>query len=176
MSAMRRELWAVSVLVLLVGLVGCKAPEKAAETAQPPKPTEQAAAAAGKAMAPDAGKPESADAAADGMVTVVAYYPDNEGHAKIKALIEGLNAKYPGKVKAEFVDFTSDDGFKRWQGDGLSCGGILINGEQTFSYDKAGKPTEVTFKMAEGGEWTEADLHAVLDKLVAAGKAGGEKK
>lgn len=115
-------------------------------------------------------KPEAAAAkpATDALVKVVAYYPNNEGHAKIKKAIEGLAAKYGGKVSGEFVDFTSDEGFKKWQEAGLTCGGILIDGQQTWTYDKAGKATEITFKMAEGGEWTWADLDAVLKKALAA--------
>lgn len=102
--------------------------------------------------------------AGDRPVKLVAYYPNNEDHAKIKKMIEALPAKYP-KVSAEFVDFTSDEGYERWQAAGMTCGGILINDEQTFSYDRGGKPVEITFKMAVGGEWTEADLKAVLAKL-----------
>lgn len=101
-------------------------------------------------------------------VKVIAYYPGNEGHKKIRDLVEGLNGKYGGQVSGEFVDFTSDEGFKKWQAAGLSCGAILINGEQTFTYDKGGKPYEVTFKMAEGGEWALADLDGVLKKLLKA--------
>ncbi len=100
-------------------------------------------------------------------VTVRAFYPDNEGHKQIKAMIQGLPAKYEGKVAAEFVDFTSKAGFDKWREAGLSCGAILINDRQTWVYDKDGKPTEVTFKMAIDGEWTEADLYAVIDKALA---------
>jgi molybdate transport system substrate-binding protein len=112
--------------------------------------------------------PGAASASAKPVVTVVAYYPDNdsEDHQAIKKIILGLSAKYNGKVDGTFVDFTSDEGFKKWQAAGLSCGGILINGQQTWSYRKDGKPVEVTFKMAMGGEWTEADLDGVLDKLL----------
>lgn len=100
------------------------------------------------------------------VVKVVAYYPGNEDHVKIRKMIEGLPTKYGAGVSGEFVDFTSDEGFKRWQADGLSCGGILINGEQSFTYDKSGKPYEVTFKQQEGGEWTNADLDAIIKKVL----------
>ena len=65
------------------------------------------------------------------------------------------------------MDFTSDEGFDKWQAAGLSCGAILINDQQTWTYEKDGKPVEVTFKMAMGGEWTEEDLNAVIKKLLA---------
>lgn len=182
MMRMQRETLAVALVLLVVAFVGCKASQEAAQTVQPAKAPEAAAAAAGKTIAPAASEAKPAGeeavptAKGDDLIKVVAYYPDNEGHAKIKTMITGLNTKYAGKVQAEFVDFTSDEGFKRWQDDGLSCGGIVINGEQTFTYEKDGKSTEVTFKMAEGGEWTEADLYAVIEKLIAEKKAQSKKQ
>ncbi len=109
-------------------------------------------------------------AGAKPVVTVRAFYPGNEGHAAIRRLIEGLPVRYKGRVAAKFVDFTSDAGFKEWQAAGLSCGAILINDQQTWTYMKGGKPVEVTFKMAMGGEWSEPDLHAVIEKLLKEAK------
>ena len=99
-------------------------------------------------------------------VKVVAFYPGNERHTPIKKMIEALPAKYGGQVSAEFVDFTTDEGLKRRTAAGLTCGGILINGQQTWTYQKDGKKVEVTFQKAEGGEWTEADLNAVIKMLL----------
>jgi len=126
------------------------------------------ATARGTATAAPA-KTETRATAATGkpLVTVVAYYPDNESHAALKKLVLDLPAKFGNQVKAEFVNFTSDAGFKRWQEAGMTCGGIQINGQQTWTYIKDGKPTEVTFKMAEGGEWTKADLEACVKKALA---------
>jgi len=100
-------------------------------------------------------------------ITVVAFYPGNEKHQPIRDLVEGLPNKYGPRVSGEFVDFTSDEGFKKWHDEkGLTCGAILINDEQNWTYEQDGKIKEVTFKMAEGGEWTTADLHAVVQKLL----------
>lgn len=107
------------------------------------------------------------------LVTVVAFYPDNERHTAIKNLVLGLPKQFGNKVKGEFVDFTTDEGFKTWQAAGMTCGGIQINKEQTWTYVKDGKPTEVTFKMAMDGEWTKADLEAVVKKALA---EAGKKK
>lgn len=101
------------------------------------------------------------------IVEVRAFYPDNEGHQKVKKMIVDLMKKYPGQVRSEFIDFTSDEGFDKWQAAGLTCGAILVNDEQSWTYDKNGKPYEVTFKMAIGGEWTEEDLNAVIKKIIA---------
>ncbi len=112
-----------------------------------------------------------APAAAGGaVVKVEAFYPDNSDHGWVKQLVKDLNAKYPGKVHAEFIDFTSDAGYKRWRAAGLSCGSILINGKQSYTVPKKEKMTEVTFEMKEGGEWTKADLDYVITQALA--KAG----
>jgi len=113
------------------------------------------------------------DETAEAIVTVRAFYPGNEAHDSIRKMIEGLSDKYGGKVKAEFIDFTSDEGFDKWQEAGLSCGAILINDQQTWTYEKDGKPVEVTFKMAIDGEWTQDDLDAVIQKVID--ESGGEK-
>jgi len=105
-------------------------------------------------------------ASADAPVHVRAFYPDNPGHAHLRELIEGLPGRYDGRVTSEFIDFTSDEGFDKWQAAGLGCGAVLINDQQTWSYEKDGKLTEVTFKMGIGGEWTEDDLYAVIEKLL----------
>jgi len=105
-------------------------------------------------------------------IKVEAYYPGNPDHKYLRELVEGLAQRYPGKVEGEFIDFTSDEGYVRWHDEAkLSCGGIVINGQQTFLVDRQGKMTEVTFMMSEtSGEWTRADLYWLLDK--ATGKAG----
>jgi hypothetical protein len=100
-------------------------------------------------------------------VHVEAYYPDTEGHADIKNLVLSLNQKFPGKVKAEFIDFTSDEGFKRWQEAGLGCGAILINGRQTVTLSgPGGTKRQVTFARAMGGEWEADDLLAAVRQEV----------
>ncbi len=122
--------------------------------------TEPAASARGPSR-------QAGDAAGKAKVTVQAFYPDNEGHAVIKQLVEQLGRKYPGQVSAEFVDFTSDEGFERWREAGLTCGAILINGEQTVKIKEAKGTREVTFMMGMGGEWTQADLEAAVVQAVA---------
>jgi hypothetical protein len=104
-------------------------------------------------------------------VHIMAFYPGNADHEGIKQLVLSLPSTYGDRVSAEFIDFTTDEGYKIWHEEkGMSCGGILINDEQTWTYEKDGKVKEVTFKMAMGGEWTAEDLHAVVKKVLAEGK------
>jgi len=105
------------------------------------------------------------------LVTVQAFYPDNEDHVWAKKLVADLGTRYQGKVKAEFIGFNTDEGYKRWKAAGMTCGGLLVNGKQTCEVVRDGKKTEVTFMMKEGGEWTKADLeYAVKQALKAAEK------
>jgi molybdate transport system substrate-binding protein len=99
-------------------------------------------------------------------IKVEAYYPNNADHAPIKKMVEGLAKRYPGKVEGEFVDFTSDEGYARWHDQNhMTCGGITINGKQTFLVERKGKMVEATFMMSNtSGEWTDADLYWLLDK------------
>jgi molybdate transport system substrate-binding protein len=104
-------------------------------------------------------------------IKVEAFYPGNSDHEYLKQLVLELPKKYPGKVQAQFIDFLSDDGYRIWHDERkMSCGGIVINGEQVFLCEREGKPTEVAFIMSEkSGEWTRKDLYYVLDK--ATGKS-----
>jgi molybdate transport system substrate-binding protein len=100
-------------------------------------------------------------------VTVTAFYPGNEEHMHLKKLVEEIGGKYPGQVAAEFVDFQSDEGFERWQAAGLTCGAVLVNGEQTVTLkDEAGE-RQVSFVMGPGTYWTEDDLRAVVARAVS---------
>jgi len=123
-------------------------------------------APAASANAQTTGTKPTEQAAIKADIEVIAFYPDNEKHKPIKDLVLGLPQKYGPRVKAEFVDFTTDEGFKKWHDEyGLTCGTILINGQQTWTIEEKGRVKEVTFKMAMGGEWTAEDLHAVIKKL-----------
>ncbi|MFQ6097666.1 MAG: molybdate ABC transporter substrate-binding protein [Armatimonadota bacterium] len=99
-------------------------------------------------------------------VYVQAFYPDNEGHRGIKDLVLGLQKKYPGKVRAEFVDFTTPDGLKRRTDAGLTCGGIIINGQNTVRIGQGESAREVTFMMGMGGEWTAEELEQAVAEAV----------
>lgn len=104
---------------------------------------------------------------AEGEITVTAFYPGNEGHMHIKKLIEEIGAKYPGQVVAEFVDFQSDEGFERWQAAGLTCGAVLINGENTVTLKQDSGDRQVTFAMGPGVYWEEDDLRAAVAQAVS---------
>jgi len=101
------------------------------------------------------------------LVKVTAFYPGNEGHRKVREFIESLNKRWDGKVRAEFVDFTSKEGFHRWRKAGLSCGTVVINGSYEWTYEKPdGTLRQVVFQMSMGGQWTKKDVIAVIKKIL----------
>jgi molybdate transport system substrate-binding protein len=119
-------------------------------------------------------------AAGEAKVQIQAYYPDNEGHAAIKAAVLGLEKQYPGKVAVEFIDFTTEEGYERRKAAGLTCGGVVINGKQTWMIERDGREEPVTFMMGMGGEWQKEDLDQAVASEVASvyggeGQEGGER-
>jgi len=107
-------------------------------------------------------------------IKVTAFYPGNEGHKHVRDFIEGLNKEYPGKVRAEFLDFTAGEGFKRWREAKLTCGTVMIDGSYDWTYEKNGKPRQVIFQMAMDGQWNKDDVRGVIEKLLKE-KAQGKK-
>lgn len=95
-------------------------------------------------------------------VTVQAFYPDNEGHQHIKDLLDQIEREFGGEVKAEFVDFQTDEGFERWQAAGLTCGAVLVNGERNVTLSDGGEERQVSFTMGPGTYWDEEDLMAAV--------------
>ena len=142
-----------------------KAPGPVAADAKAPATPENAANAKAGHV-PESGKSNAKAEEAgpkDAKVFIRAFYPGNEKHQLIKKMIFAYATKYPGQVRARFVPFDSDEGFKEWQDAGLTCGTILVNDTQTFTVKKkGGKSEEVTLKMFVGGEWTQEDLDTIV--------------
>jgi len=128
------------------------------------KTLDDAAGRVGDAEAEEA----SAKAPAEGdTIMVEAFYPDNEGHAYIKEIVDEVNKRYAGKVKATFYAFGEDATTEKMREYDLMCGTICINGEKTVKIGADGQEREVSFTMGEGAEWTRDDLYAYLDQLTS---------
>jgi len=111
---------------------------------------------------------EGTETAADpDAIRVEAYYPGNEDHKYVQELMADVNKKYAPAVHAEFIDFTSDEGYERRKAAGLSCGTILINGEYNVTIETDGESRDVMFQMGKGAYWNPEDLFAYLDQLTA---------
>lgn len=103
----------------------------------------------------------------DAKVVIQAFYPRTD-HGHIIEAVFGYVDKYPGKVRAEYYDWAGDAEARQvWRDNGLSCGAILINGKQTFDITDDTGSHQVTFMMGMDGEWTKADLDAVVEQVVS---------
>lgn len=111
-------------------------------------------------------EPVDAPGVADAKVSVVAFYPDNETHQHIKQLLDRIEQKHRGAVSTEFVDFQTDEGFRRWQEAGLTCGAVLVNGRRNVTISQNGEDRQVSFIMGPGTFWEEEDLLAVVEAAV----------
>jgi len=163
----------VPLVALAVACSSCKGPtgpvQESARAALPavqsPAPTVSPGA---ESTATESGATESA-AALGGKVIVEMYYPGSEEHAPIRALVGKIEARYGGKVQAEFVNFMAPEGRQRMEAKGLTCGTILIDGKAEWEvHGPDGKARSVTFERGMGATWHEEDLYRVLDELTGA--------
>jgi hypothetical protein len=66
------------------------------------------------------------------------------------------------EIALELIDFSTREGLARTQEDGLTCAGIVINGEMIFNLD--GRLVEFTHP--EGYSWTKEDLSEVVNRIL----------
>ncbi len=138
-----------------------------------------APAGTGAAGAEDYSPAPSLPEAKDAKVIVQAFFPNNLDHKEELDAARGLEKKFPGKVRTEIYETRKPDekpeDYKKWRQTGLTCAGIMINGEDEFTVDVGdGKgPHKVLFQRAMGGMWTQVELEtAVADEVK---KVYGEK-
>ena len=92
-------------------------------------------------------------------VHVEAYVPVSTGcRAETLTLLKQLADRYQDRITLEIIDFTSDEGMKRWQAAGLNCLTIRFDGAYSVVFDAPGGAVPVTFQMPPGINWTHDDL------------------
>ena len=78
-------------------------------------------------------------------------------------LLDSLKAmERRGEITLELIDFSTREGLARTQEDGLTCAGIVINGEMIFNLDGR----LVSFSHPEGYSWTMEDLSEVVNRIL----------
>ena len=153
---------AAVVAAALLGLAGCG---KGRTSADAPK-------AAGVHAGDGTGQMQFCDAKegpADAAVKVVAYYPGR--HEDTLAAVRRLLEVAPGKVSIEIVDWRHKEGMARRDQAGLTCAGITVNGRNAFDLTVDGRTEKVMFIRGLDGDWTEAQLQAVVKAEVEAAAA-----
>jgi len=146
-----RRLLPLFAILLPLALASCRSgSQKAAAPTTPTAPGAQAATGA----LPATGAPP-----ADNKVHVEAFVPVSTGcRAETLDLLNQLATRYQDRISLEIIDFTSDEGMKRWQEAGLNCLTILFDGSYAVVFDAPGGAVPITFQMPPGINWTHEDL------------------
>ena len=158
----RNSVVAVVVAMLICGLVGlgCRGePPVALKPDAPslPGPSEASAAAAVVVV----GEP-------DAPVTIMAFYPLNEGHQFIADYVQEFAEAHSEHVYLEVIDFRTSEGMVAWQDTGLACAGVLVNGTTVHEIKRDGGEVEtVNFIKRLGVNWTKEDFETVVTQLLA---------
>jgi len=103
----------------------------------------------------------TSDTSKKAIVEIKAY--QNLGAGCQYELVEFLKAmEMRGEITLELIDFSTHKGLARTQKDGLTCAGIVINGEMIFNLDGR----LVAFAHPEGYSWTTEDLSEVVKRIL----------
>ena len=112
-------------------------------------------------------KAEQEASALAGKVTIKAYLHLGACGKEVTDLLDGLVKEYQGRVSLEYIDFSTEEGYKRTIEDGLNCQGLVINGKQTYTIkDSNGKQREVTFSHPLNMQYTADDLKTLVKLLL----------
>jgi len=103
----------------------------------------------------------ASDTSKKAIVEIKAY--QNLGAGCQYELVEFLKAmERRGEITLELIDFSTPVGLARTQKDGLTCAGIVINGEMIFNLDGR----LIAFAHPEGYSWTMEDLSEVVNRIL----------
>jgi hypothetical protein len=154
------------LVVVMVGccllvVSGCKgaAPQATTPTAAPPAAQPHAKPAAAQ---PRAGQKTP--------VVIEAYYPLTEGHKFIADYLKSVEAANPGKVRVAIYDMQTEEGRKKWQGSGLSCAGVFVNGSTHQEITRNGKKEGVDFLQRMDVFWSHDDFETVVRQILQKNK------
>ncbi len=104
-------------------------------------------------------------------VFILAFYPDDEGHAEVRTFLKSFEQRYPGQVEVEIHNFRDPegepDGYRLWLQSGLGCAGLFVNAKDTFTVQTEAGPRQVTFQRKMGATWKQSDLETVIAEQVS---------
>jgi len=108
-----------------------------------------------------------------GKAGLVAFFPNDADHRDVRAFLNGLPQRFPGKVTVEIHDFKDPDGdpdgFRKWQESGLGCAGILVNARNAFTLGTGKDRHVVRFQRKMNVQWKQEELlEAIRQELGSA--------
>jgi hypothetical protein len=104
--------------------------------------------------------------AAEPVVDIVAFYPLNAEHQYIADYLLEMEKAHPGEVRVKIYDMQSPEGREEWQGRGLTCAGVFVNGTTRHELTREGKTETVDFIKRMDVFWTRQDFEDVIDNLL----------
>jgi hypothetical protein len=107
--------------------------------------------------------PQQTTKAKKAIVEIKAYQNLGAGcQYELVDFLKETERRYKGEITLELIDFSTRAGLARTQKDGLTCAGIVINGEMIFNLDGR----LVAFAHPEGDSWTMEDLSEVVKRVL----------
>lgn len=103
----------------------------------------------------------------DAVVTLVAYYPQDESHKFIVDHLKELAEAHPDSVSLVVFDQFRPENFDAWQQTGLGCAGVMVNGTTEWEVETDGTTEKVSFTKRMGVLWTQEQFDQVVNKLLA---------
>jgi ABC-type glycerol-3-phosphate transport system substrate-binding protein len=104
-------------------------------------------------------------------IEIVAFYPLNADHQFIADYLKDMEKQHPGQIELTIYDMQTPEGRQEWQGRGLTCAGVFVNGSTRHEVTRDGKTETVDFIKKMDVFWTRADFEAVVSKLLEEAKA-----
>lgn len=157
MNSQRVRLTVMLVILALVA-IGLFYQESMKRRAAPPVPSAPPAPSA---------KPLTAGNT-DAPIKVNAFYPLNEGHKFIGDYLIAFAKAHPDQVYVTVTDMQSQEGRKAWEGSGLTCAGVLVNGTTKHELKRNGKTETVDLTKRMGINWQQQDFEDLVKQLLAA--------
>jgi len=100
-------------------------------------------------------------------IKVSAFYPLNEGHKFIGDYLLAFAKAHPDQVYVTVTDMQTPSGRKAWEGSGLTCAGVLVNGTTKHELKRNGKTESVDLIKRMGVNWQKEDFEALVKQLLA---------
>jgi hypothetical protein len=104
---------------------------------------------------------------AEAKVRVVAFYPIDDEHQRLKEVLQEIADEYGDRVYVRYADPRTPEGAGMFQRAQLNATSVLINGENTVEIRTGGVTREVTFAQQMGRFWTAKDLNAAVAQEIA---------
>jgi molybdate transport system substrate-binding protein len=114
-----------------------------------------------------------------GKAVLVAFFPNDADHRDVRAFLNSLPQRFPGKVTLEIHNFKDPngdpEGFRKWQKAGLGCAGILLNGKNAFTLGTGKAQRLVRFQRKMDVQWRHEELLTAIQQEIGPANGGNSR-